>query len=114
MDLVDGLDRLDWSDLGGQWIVVDDGQQIAGCVQLLPGKPIGRAENLAVDPALSPRQRARVVSMLIRTSIMLLRRAGCGAIISAVPDDLDGYQTILERRGAVSLYPGQILIKRLV
>jgi len=114
VDRVDGLDALDWSDLGGQWLVVDDGQQIVGCVQLLPGKPIARAENLAVDAALSRRQRARVVSMLIRATIMLLRRAGCGAIISTVPDDLDSYQAVLERRGAVSLYSGQTLIKRLV
>lgn len=109
-----GLDALDWSDLGGQWVVVEGEHGIAGCVQLLPGKPIARAENMALDPGLSRVQRARVVSMLIDATFMLLRRAGCGAIMATVPEDLEGYQTVLERRGAVALHPGQLLIKRLV
>lgn len=113
-DQVPGLEALDWTDLGGQWLVAAYDGRLVGCLQLLAGKPFGRAEHLGLDESLGPAARARVVSMLLRKAFMLLRQAGCGAIIALVPDEFEGYQRALSRRGAVAVSQGTMLIKRLV
>ena len=93
------LDGIDWADLGGQWVVALINDEVAGCAQLLPGRPFGRAENLCVDAGLSAGARGRVARLLINYSIGLLRMAGCQAIVGMVSADNEGFARALSRRG---------------
>lgn len=114
MDRFEGLD-LDWSNLGGQWLVVTKDGAVVGCIQCLPGKPIARAEFMVLDESLTQRERAEATSMLIHYVTMLLRMAGAGAMISIVSDsDVQGWPVVLERRGWVPMSDGVMMVKRLV
>ncbi|MGD9648770.1 MAG: hypothetical protein AB7U73_23870 [Pirellulales bacterium] len=110
---VEGLEELDWENLGGQWIVILKAGAVVGCIQVLPGKPIARAEFMVLDDSLSNRERAEATSMLIQHVTMLLRMAGCGAMISVVADDVAGWPVVLERRGWVPMIDGTMMIRRL-
>ena len=105
--------ELDWSNLGGQWVVVMRGERIAACAQVLPGRPIGQIEHMGLAEDLTPRERAEAVSMVISQCSMLLTMAGCGVVMTTVPDDLPGYKRVLERRGAVAFRKGDVMMKRL-
>lgn len=114
VDQMEGLEHLDWSNLGGQWLVVLKGEEkVVGCIQVLPGRPIGRVDFMVLDDSLSHRERAEATSMLIEQVTMLLRMAGVGAMISVVPDDPDGWPVVLERRGWAPVGDGMMMIRRL-
>jgi hypothetical protein len=113
VDQVEGLEHLDWSNLGGQWLVVLKADTVVGCIQVLPGRPIARAEFMALDESLTHRERAEATSMLIQQVTMLLRMAGCGAMISVVADDVAGWPVVLERRGWTPMVDGTMMIRRL-
>lgn len=114
VDQIEGLEHLDWSNLGGQWLVVLKGEgKVVGCIQVLPGKPIGRVDFMVLDDSLTQRERAEATSMLISQVSLLLRMAGVGAMISVVPDDPDGWPVVLERRGWVPVADGVMMIRRL-
>lgn len=112
-DRLEGLEHLDWTNLGGQWLVVMKADAVVGCIQVLPGRPIGRVDFMVLDDSLSHRERAEATSMLIEQVTMLLRMAGVGAMISVVPDDPDGWPVVLERRGWVPIADGMMMIRRL-
>lgn len=113
VDRLEGLEHLDWTNLGGQWLVVLKGDAVVGCIQVLPGRPIGRVDFMVLDDSLSHRERAEATSMLIEQVTMLLRMAGVGAMISVVPDDPDGWPVVLERRGWAPVGDGMMMIRRL-
>lgn len=112
-DLLEGLEHLDWTNLGGQWLVVMKADAVVGCIQVLPGKPIGRVDFMVLDDSLTQREKSEATSMLIQQVTMLLRMAGVGAMISVVPDDPDGWPVVLERRGWVPIADGMMMIRRL-
>lgn len=112
-DLLEGLEHLDWTNLGGQWLVVMKADAVVGCIQVLPGKPIGRVDFMVLDDSLTHREKSEATSMLIQQVTMLLRMAGVGAMISVVPDDPDGWPVVLERRGWVPIADGMMMIRRL-
>lgn len=112
-DLLEGLEHLDWTNLGGQWLVVMKADAVVGCIQVLPGKPIGRVDFMVLDDSLTHREKSEATSMLIQQVTMLLRMAGVGAMISVVPDDPDGWPVVLERRGWVPVADGMMMIRRL-
>ena len=109
-----GLEAIDWSDLAGQWCIVTLDKTIGACVQLLPGRPLGRIEHMGLAGWLSKRERAQVVGMIITYGCALLKIAGCQAVLTSVPHDLKGYRRVLERRGAVEICDTRMMIKRLV
>lgn len=114
-DRVQGLEGLDWTNLGGQWVVILKDGEVTGCIQVLPGKPIARAEFMVLGRSLTPRERAEATSMLIQYVTMLLRLAGAGAMISVIADDeAAGWPKVLQRRGWVAMADGTMMMKRLV
>jgi len=112
-DALEGLEHLDWTNLGGQWLVVLKGDDVVGCIQVLPGRPIGRVDFMVLDDSLTHREKSEATSMLIQQVTMLLRMAGVGAMISVVPDDPNGWPVVLERRGWVPVADGMMMIRRL-
>lgn len=109
-----GLESVDWTDLGGQWVMMLVDEAHAGCVQLLPGRPVGRIEHMGLAPWLSKRERAEVVSAAIAYGCGLLKLAGSQIVMTLVPHELEGYRRVLRRRGAVEVSDNRMMIKRLV
>jgi len=105
---------LDWSDIGHQWIVCVIGERVVGCLQVLPGKPMGRLEHMGLDDSLEGMQRARVTKLLLDTGYKLLHRSGSKAAMGFVPFDLKHYKRALKKRGGIVVSSGNFMLRRLV
>ena len=104
----------DWRGAASSWIVAETGGRVVGCLTPIPTKPIGHVEHMGLDSSLTGGQRARVVSLLMAQALSLLKRAGCEAAMTTVPDELASYVQVLERRGAQVVNHANVMIKRLV
>lgn len=109
----DDLANLDWTNLGGQWVVALREGRVIACVQVLPGKPIGQVEHLGLAEELTHRERCEVVSMLFSQCCMLLQLAGCGAVMTTAPESMPSWRKVLRRRGGRKLRTCELMIKRL-
>ena len=110
------LDELpiDWSDLGGNWLVAERSGQVVGCLQVCPAKAIGRLEHLGLDTQMSDPHRAACTKFLIETGYTTLRLWGSQCAMAFVPFDLAQYKRILKRRGCIVVSSGNFMLKRLV
>ena len=107
------VDGIDWTDLGSYWLVAENGVGIVGCLQVLPGKPIGRLEFLVVDEELTHRERATISRDLSIQGYATLKLAGAQAASNLVDFKNKSLKRILKRRGARVMASGNMFIKRL-
>lgn len=107
------VDGIDWSDIGPYWLVAENGAGIIGCLQVLPGKPIGRLEFLVVDDSLRHRERATIARDLSIQGYATLKLAGAQAASNLVNFGNKGLKRILKKRGARVMASGNMFIKRL-
>lgn len=108
------VDGIDWTNIGPYWLVAENGAGIVGCLQVLPGKPIGRLEFLVVDDSLRHRERATIARDLGIQGYATLKLAGAQAASNMVNFRNKGLKRILKRRGARIMTSGNMFIKRLV
>ena len=106
-------DILDWSDIYPYWLVCEREGLILGALQVCPGKPIGRAEWLAIDPALEPVLRARVFKQLTNAAMQTLKLQGGQVVIFMVPFEMRAYKRLMKKHGCVVVASGNALAKRL-
>lgn len=107
------IEGVDWSQVGANWLVMDGEDDVVGCLEVLPGKPFGRLEHLAVSVSIVGSKRARIVRKLIDQGMAVLRVHGSQAVSVLIPHTMASYAKVLLRRGAVSIGDGQILMRRL-
>ena len=108
------VDGIDWTDIGPYWLVAENGAGIVGCIQVCPGKPIGRAEFLSVDEKLTHREQAVISKALVIQGCATLSLWGSQAASSMVSFKNKGFKRILKRRGARVMSSGNMFLKRLV
>lgn len=102
---------LDWTLIEPYWLVADTGEEIVGCLQVLPGRPVGRLELLAAEDSLTHRERAMVVKALLEQGMVTLQRAGVQLATGLIPFDHKEYKRLLKKRGAVVIASGNMLAK---
>ena len=104
---------LDWSDVFPHWIIAEVEGDIAGAIQVCPGKPIARLEWLLIHPRYRHRMRAQIAKALWYAGLGTLKRAGAQMASSLIEFDDPGTKAVLEHRAAVEIGQGRIMIKRL-
>lgn len=108
------IEGLDWSSIYPHWIVAEKDGKIAGCINVAVSKPIGRLDFLAVDPALRPHARGKVVRALINQGLATLTHVGCSASVSQIPFGLQAYKKVLKRHfGAIVIGQGNMVLRGL-
>lgn len=105
--------EMDWSDISPSWLVAKEGEKIIGCVQVLPGKPIGRAEMLAVIPDLSSAKRANIAWRLIVATNAVFKLGGSQYATMMVLFENKQFKRLLKKRGAWTIGQGNIMIARI-
>lgn len=95
------VDGIDWSDIGANWLVAEHDGLIAGCIMVLPGKPIGFLEFLATVDGMPHRRRATVVRALLLQGLATLTRFGSQRAAGHIGQHRKDYIRVLERRGAM-------------
>ena len=107
------IDGIDWSDVYPYWLVAETGGLVVGCIQVLPGKPIGHTGMLAVRLDHVPREKARAVKKLVIAAMAVLKQGGAQLAMGVVPFELRSYKRALKNRGAVVVSRGNVLAARL-
>lgn len=107
------LDDVDWTDIYPYWLIAESDGYPVGCIQVCPGKPIGRLEMLAVDQSLPHPVTAKIVQALLLQGLATLRKMGSQLASGMIPFEMKQYKKILRKRGAVVIFAGNALIKRL-
>jgi hypothetical protein len=107
------IEGVDWSACGANWLVAEIDGEVKGCIELLPGQPLGRLEFLGLMPGLSSRLSGRIVRALLHQGVGTLKLAGSQAVSSIVPHSMSSYGRALTRRGCVSIGDGDIVMRRL-
>lgn len=102
---------LDWTLIEPYWLVADAGEEIVGCLQVLPGRPVGRLELLAADDSLTHRERTIVIKALIEQGMATLKLAGVQLATGMIPFEHKAYKRLLKKRGAVVIASGNMLAK---
>lgn len=102
----------DWEDAQG-WLVARWHDRVVGAVQVLFGKPMGRIEVLSVAESLGDVQRSVVVLGLLNTAADYLRHAGVQLAMGTIPEELDAYAKMVERRGIPVVARGSVIQWRL-
>lgn len=102
---------LDWTRIEPYWLVADNGEEIVGCLQVLPGRPAGRLELLAAEDSLTHREKAMVIKALITQGLTTLKLAGAQLATGMVPFEHKAYKRLLKKRGAVVIASGNMLAK---
>ena len=95
------------------WVVVEKDDQVIACLQVCPGVPVGRAEDLALAQGLRIRDQAEAVRLLAYRAMALLKGGGSSVVQFLIPAHLHSYRTILEDRGAALVANGWLMMKRL-
>ena len=89
MDLLDAngllVKGLDWSDIGDTWWVTVHKGDVVGCGQILPGKPLGTVNCLAVDPKF---HGSGLGVQLIKTAEIILGALGCDGYLASTSNEL--------------------------
>jgi hypothetical protein len=107
----EGFD-VDWSNLGRNWLVADDGELIVGALQVSPAFPIGHLEFLLTEPEMGKKKRAVVVRDLIDGGVSVLQQLGVQVACGTIPFDFPDYRKAAVRRGWVPMNECEIMLKR--
>ncbi len=105
-------DYLDWSQIFPFWLVAIVEDEIVGCLQVCPSRPIGRLEFLYTVPELSHKMRGLVVWQLVVTGRETLKLEGAQLVSAMIPFELKSYKRLLKRRGATTALSGNLMVWR--
>jgi hypothetical protein len=103
---------IDWSDIFPYWLVAEYKGEVVGCIQVLPGKPVGRLEMLGISPSVSRRLRSLAVRHLTSTGQLVIGMYGGQAASGMIPFELKSYKKVAQRRGWVVLSTGDLMLRR--
>lgn len=105
------LPGVDWSEIGPHWVIATTGDEVIGCVQVMPSKPIGYVNMLHVKPTVSFKLRAIALRKLALQAIASLDMAGCTYACGHLPNPR--YLDVAKRLNFIEGAPETLLVKRL-
>lgn len=104
----------DWSACFPHWLIACDGDDVIGCVMVLPAKPFGFVEFLLVKPSASFKLRAIAIRKLCLQALATLKVYGSSAATCTVDESNKKFGDILTTKmGFVSATKGDLMVKRL-
>jgi len=103
----------DWTDIFPYWLVAKYEGEIIGCLQILPGKPVARAEMLCTKLDLDGPKRANVGWRLIQAGLNTLRISGAEHVNSIISFDNKHFKKLLKKRGWQIVNQGNLMMARI-
>jgi hypothetical protein len=104
------ITNVDWSKFGGCWWVAEDNEGLVGCVQCLPGFPVGHVEFLFCHPRLTKKEKACLVRDLCETCVVFLKELGSQLVSFTIPDHFKSWIEIAKARNCVEWYHGSTFL----
>jgi len=94
------------------WLVAEIAGEIVGTINMRLSMPISSVEMLAIDSRLGPRERGSVASILTDSAMAICAAHGAEAVSSMIPDSMESYLKVAQRRGYVVGNHGSIIFGR--
>ena len=85
--------------------------EVVGTLQVIPAKPIGFIDFMAVDKSLPHTTRGWVLKKFEAQSYATLKTAGCQAAGYFIPFELKSFKRILKKRGAAVIASGNMMMR---
>lgn len=95
------------------WLVAEIAGEIVGAINLRISVPIASVEMLSIDPKLTHRERGAVTLMLTDSAMAIAAAAGAEAVSAMIPDSMQSYLRVAQRRGYVVGGHGAIVFGRI-
>jgi hypothetical protein len=105
------LPGVDWTEIGPHWITATMGDEVIGCVQVLPSKPVGYVNFLHVKPEAPFKLRVIALRKLALQAIATLDMAGCAYVCGHLPNAR--YLDVATRLNFMEGAAETLLLKRL-
>ena len=103
---------IDWSQVYPSWLVAFIGGEMVGCVQVLPGIPLGRLEFLSVNMDLKREIRREIAKKLDLAGLATLKSQGSQGAAATIPFDRPGFRDLVESLGGTDINEGWIVVQR--
>jgi hypothetical protein len=107
------LPNADWSKVFPHWLIATVGDDVIGCCQVLPAKPVGYVEFLFVKPSAPFKIRAIAMRKLIVQSMATLHYGGCQYVGGVVATKNHKFANVLEGLNFAKSYQADMFVKRL-
>jgi hypothetical protein len=104
---------IDWEGSFPYWIVARINEDIVGCLQVVPSRPMGYAEFMALDEALEPMPKARVFKALETQARAVMQLCGSSMMGCMVTFPFKNFKKLLKRRGYDVVASGNMLATRI-
>lgn len=104
-----GLEFLEWRDIYPHWLVAEMNGEVVGAIEVLVGKPVGRAEFLSIRQDLHHIDRARISKLLLITAMATLIQAGSQVMMGIVPFENKQFKRMLKKRGGFICSTGNMI-----
>ena len=95
------------------WLVAEIAGEIVGTLNLRISVPISGVEMLSMQEGLSKRERGHVAWMLTDSAAVICAAAGATFLSSMVPDSLESYLKVAQKKGYTVGDHGSIVFRRL-
>ena len=102
-----------WSKVFPSWLIATVDDDVIGCVQVMPAKPVGYAEWLYVKPSAPFKMRAIAVHKLIYAAIATVQQAGASYITCLQDNNNTKFSDVLKKINFVPVSENTRLVKRL-
>jgi hypothetical protein len=104
---------IDWETSFPYWLVARVDEKIVGCLQVVPSRPMGYAEFLALDETLEPVLKARVFKAIESQAKAVMQLGGSSLMGFMITFPFKNYKRLLKRRGYGVVASGNILATRI-
>ena len=104
---------IDWEGSFPYWIVARINEDIVGCLQVVPSRPMGYAEFMALDEALEPMPKARVFKALETQARAVMQLCGSSMMGCMITFPFKNFKKLLKRRGYDVVASGNMLATRI-
>lgn len=104
----------DWSKVFPSWLIACDGDEVIGCIQVMPARPVGWCEFLYVRPSATFKMRAIAIRKLIVAGMATCHAAGCAYVAGMVDERNKKFEDVLTKLNFIRVSDFKMLVKRLV
>ena len=107
------LDGADWSKVFPHWLIATVDDDVIGCLQVMPSKPIAYCEMLCVKPGVSFKLRAIAIRKLILQGIATAYHGGASYVACNVDYANDKFVGVIEKLNVRRMCERTLFVKRL-
>jgi hypothetical protein len=103
----------DWSKVFPHWLIATVDDEVIGCCQVLPAKPVGFVEFLFVKPSAPFKTRAIALRKLIVQSMLTIEAAGSQYVGAVVAQKNRKFADVIEKISFSKTYAADMLVRRI-